>query len=61
MISKAVEYQPKNPTYLFNLGNAYQANKEFKKSIEFYDKALEIKIDFGEAVKARKLAREHLL
>jgi len=60
LLTQAISINSNNPNYWFNLGNAYKENKEYVRSIECYDKAIEIKIDFGDAVKARKIAKSFL-
>ena len=47
--NKALEYDPKNSSAMFRLGNIYYAIRDYVKAAEFYQKVLSIKnlhIDF---------------
>lgn len=48
-LSKAIEKEPKNATYLFALGTLYDKKKESEKAVELYKKAIEIDSKFVDA------------
>ena len=42
---EATFFCPKNPLYLFNLGNAYYAQNNFKKALHYFKKSLDLNAD----------------
>lgn len=44
-LKRAVSLEPKNYSYLYNLGNAHAEKEEFEFAIKYYHEALDIKAD----------------
>ncbi len=50
LIGRAIKINPKEPIYYNNIGNAFKAQGNLKQAVFNYQKALELKPDFAEAL-----------